>query len=768
MDRRWPLTIIVALCWIYSPASAADAPVSPKIWLPAVPFDLTDVRLLDGPFRHAQELDHQYLLSLDPERLLHTFRINAGIPSLAQPLGGWEDPKCEVRGHFVGHYLSACALMYASTGDQRLKEKAAAVVAGMAQCQAKLGNGYLSAFPESFIDRVESLKPVWAPYYTLHKILAGLQDVYVHCGNRQALEVCKRFADWVIARNGKLSDAQMQAMLGNEHGGMNETLANLYGLTGDAKYLAIARRFNHLKVIEPAAKREDRLTGLHANTQIPKFIGAARQYELTGEEWFKTASTFFWETVVNERSYVIGGHSDGEMFSPKERLSEALGPNTTETCNTYNMLKLTRHLFCWDPQPRYADYYERALYNHILCSQHPETGMMCYYLPLRSGSNKNYSGPLDSFWCCTGTGVENHAKYVEGIYYHAQCTLYVNLFIASELDWKAKPLKMRQETKFPDEPRTRLVFTCKRPRSFGLLIRHPWWATENFEIRVNGEKQTIKSKPGSYAILGREWKDGDTVDVSMPFTLHTEAFHDNPRRFAFMYGPLVLAAQVPPGKPFPAVVAEHKQLLASLQPVAGKPATFTGPADVFRVPGENRGVTLEPLYKIHGNRHYVVYFDSFDVAEWQGKEREYQAAMERQRALAARTIDLVNPGEEQNERDHDLKSERSGQGSFEGRQWRDAADGWFSWTLKAPGDKPLTLRVTYWGSDVGRVFDILVDGRKLATQELKSNRPGQFFDETYRIPAELSQGKGRITVRFQAQRGSRAGGVFECRLMKGE
>ncbi len=767
-SRHNLLTLIVLLSCIYSTASAADAPVRPKIVFQAEPFALTQVRLLDGPFKHAQELDHQYLLSLDPDRLLHTFRINAGIPTTAQPLGGWEDPKCELRGHFVGHYLSACGLMYASTGDERLKQKAAAVVAGLAECQAKLGNGYLSAYPESFLDRVETLKPVWAPYYTLHKVYAGLQDVYVYCGNQQALEVCKRFADWVIARNGKLTDAQMQAMLGNEHGGMNETLANLYGLTGDARYLAIARRFNHMQVIGPASKRQDRLTGLHANTQIPKFIGTARQYELTGEEWFKTASTFFWDTVVNERSYVIGGHSDGEHFSPKEKLSEALGPDTTETCNTYNMLKLTRHLFCWDPQPQYADYYERALYNHILCSQHPETGMMCYYLPLRSGSNKNYNGPLDSFWCCTGTGVENHAKYGESIYFHKQCALYVNLFIASELDWKAKGVKVRQETKYPDEPWTRLVFTSDQPHQFGLHVRHPWWATEKFEICVNGEKQAVESKPGSYAVLSRDWKSGDTLDVSMPFTLRTEGFRDNPRRFAFMHGPLVLAAQVAPGRPFPVIVADEKQLLASLQPVAGKPSTFTGPASIFRVPGDNKGVTLEPLYKIHGDRHYVVYFDWFTPAQWQAREAEYREEAAREKALAGRTIDVVNPGEEQNERDHGLKSQRSGHGLFNGRKWRDAADGWFSWDLKVPGDKPLELRVTYWGSDVGRLFDILIDGKKLATQKLQDEHPGQFYDETYLIPAERIKGKAKITVRFQARPGSTAGGVFECRLMKGE
>src|ERR1039457_3597824 len=361
-----------------------------KIALQAQPFPLSNVRLLDGPFKRAQDLDRQYLLLLDADRLLHTFRLNAGLPSSVKPYGGWEAPQCEVRGHFAGHYLSACALMYASTGDERLKQKGAAVVAGLAACQARFPSGYLSAYPEEFFDRVEKQQQVWAPYYTLHKIFAGLLDMYVLCGDQQALEVAKKFGDWVIARNSRLTDPQMQAMLGNEHGGMNECLANLYALTGEEKYLAISKRFNHQAVIGPPMQQQDKLTGLHANTQFPKFIGASRQYELTGDESLRTAATFFWNTVVQERSYVIGGNSDGAMFTPKEKLSTPFGPSTTETCNTYNMLKLTRHLFCWDPQVEYADYYERALYNHILSSQNPEDGMICYYVPLRTGSRKTY------------------------------------------------------------------------------------------------------------------------------------------------------------------------------------------------------------------------------------------------------------------------------------------------------------------------------------------------------------------------------------------
>ncbi len=746
--------------------------VEPVIPLKARAFPLEDVRLLDGPFKRAMELDRQYLLSLDVDRLLHNFRVNAGLPSSAEPLGGWEEPKCELRGHFVGHYLTACSLMYASTGDERLKQKGDQVVAGLAECQQKLGSGYLSAYPEEFIDRVEAPRQVWAPYYTLHKIYAGLLDMYVYCDNQQALDVCKKFADWLIARNARLSDEQMQKMLGTEHGGMNEVLANLYGLTGEDKYLKLAQRFNHMAVIGPASRREDRLTGLHANMQIPKFVGTARQYELTGEESLKTASTFFWETVVKERSYVIGGHSDGEHFSPKETLSRALGPSTTETCNTYNMLKLTRHLFCWEPRAEYADYYERALYNHILASQNPETGMMCYYVPLRSGSRKDYCGPTDSFWCCTGTGVENHAKYGDSIYFHdGGKNLYVNLFIASELNWKAKGLKLRLETKYPDEANSRLAFTCENPVELSLNIRHPYWAVSGMEIRVNGQKEPGRSKPGSYAVVKRTWKNGDTVEISMPFTLRTEAFRDNPRRLAFMHGPLVLCAEVDIKKRFPAIVAEEGRLLAALKPVPDKPSTFTGSPEVFRIPGEQGGgVTLEPFHKMHGNRHYVVYWDLVRPAEWQAKEEQYKAETARQKELDTRTVDAVSPGDEQNERDHNLKGERTQAGEFGGRNWRHATDGgWFSWEMKVLPDKPQELRVTYWGSDGGnRVFDVLIDGVKLTTQRLQNNKPDQFYDETYPMPADMTKGKESITVKFQARAGAWAGGVFGVRVTRKE
>ena len=739
-----------------------------KIALRAQPFPLSSVRLLDGPFKHAQELDLQYLLSLDLDRLLHTFRLNAGLPSTARPYGGWEEPKCELRGHFVGHYLSACALMYASTGDERLKQKGEAVVAGLAACQARFPSGYLSAYPEEFFDRVEKQQPVWAPYYTLHKIFAGLLDMNVLCGDQQALEVAKKFGDWVIARNSRLTDAQMQAMLGNEHGGMNECLANLYALTGEDKYLAISKRFNHQAVIGPAMQRHDNLTGLHANTQFPKFIGISRQYELTADASLRTAATFFWDTVVHERSYVIGGNSDGEHFSPKEKLSTAFGPSTTETCNTYNMLKLTRHLFCWDPQVEYADYYERALYNHILASQNPEDGMTCYYVPLRSGSSKSYCNRENSFWCCTGTGVENHAKYGDSIYFHAgDATLYVNLFIASELDWKNRGLKVTQETAFPSADTTRLTFTCQKPVQLELKLRWPSWAKSGCLLSVNGKPQKTAGQPGSWLALKRTWKSGDTVSLQLPFSVRTEGFADNPDRFAFLNGPVVLGAQVDPSKPFPAVVAERDDLLKALKPT-GQPNTFTASTDVFRVPGGSAIVTLEPFYAIHGGPHYLVYFDRFTPAQWVAKEAVYAAELARQRELTARTVDFVVPDREQSERDHAMRGELTAAGDFGDRTWRHATDGgWFSWQFKLLPDQPQELWVTYWGSDGGnRVFDILVDDHKIATERLENNKPDRFFDAVYLLPADLLQGKQSITVRFQAHPGAWAGGVFGARVMR--
>jgi len=626
MQNRWlavgaaPLAIVLLpaiLAPAAEPAASRSATskdrVSPVVRLEAEPFRLQDVRLLDVPFKHAMELDRKYLLSLDADRLLHVFRLRAGLPSTARPYGGWMAPDHVSRGEFVGLYLSACAEMFAGSGDEQVKQKANQVVVGLAECQEKIGTGYLHTHADTFTTRCEAPPPFW---YQIHKVMAGLMDTYLYCDNRQALEVAEKLGDWACRSAEPWTDPQMQNMLEPEHGGINEAMANLYALTGDAKYLRLSLRLDHMAVIGPASKREDRLTGLHANTQIPKFIGAARQYELTGKPWLKTASTFFWETVVRERSYVIGGHSLGEFFTPKEKLSQALGPNTCETCNTYNLLKLTRHLFCWEPRAEYADYYERALYNQILGSQNPETGMMCYFTPLSFDREcrKEYCTPEDSFWCCTGTGIENHAKYGDSIYFHyREVGLYVNLFIASELHWQAKGLVLRQETNYPEEGRTRLRFACGKPVELELHIRHPAWAVSGFRIRINGVEQTLEDKPGSYATLAREWRNGDTIEVLMPFSLRTEGFRDNPRRVAFLHGPLVLCANAKGagGGLRPAITNAEGRIVDLLKPVPGKSSTFTAPSEVMRLTKEPAfpNVTLQPLYRVHGDQTYTVYWD---------------------------------------------------------------------------------------------------------------------------------------------------------------
>jgi uncharacterized protein len=736
--------------------------VEPAVPLAVWAFPLEEVRLLDGPFRHAMELDGAYLLSLDSERLVRNFRINAGLPSQAEPLGGWEAPDCELRGHFVGHYLSACAQMYAATGDARYKDRAEAVVRVLAQCQEKLGGGYLSAFPETFIDRVEQRRPVWAPYYTLHKILAGLEDVSVSCHDEQALAMARKLGDWVVARNTRLSDEQMQALLQTEQGGMNEALANLYALTGEKKYLALSLRFNHQRVIAPLEAGEDRLTGLHANTQIPKFIGLARQYELTGDPQLAAGAGNFWQTVVHHRSYVTGGNSDGEMFTPTNRLSQ-MGPNTTETCNTYNMLKLTRHLFCWAPRAEYADYYERALCDHILASQNPETGMMCYYVPLRTGSRKNFNSPDDDFWCCTGTGVENHGKYGDSIYFHNQSQLYLNQFIGSELDWKEKGLVVRQESRFPEEEQSRLTLHCSTAVELEIKVRHPGWARRGFEIAVNGEK-VAGGEPGSYVAIQRQWKDGDRIEIKMPYELREEGFADDPARAAVLDGPLVLGAVIDMKKPHPGIVSAPGTWLGELQPVAHQTATFAGP--VFRIPGQEQPetLTLEPFYKLY-RRNYEVYWDQYTPAQWQGREQDYAAETERQRQIDARTVDSVNPGQEQNERDHNQLGEKTATFEFDDRSFRAAnTNGWFSWDLKVLPDQPQELEVTFGGGRGAARMDVYVDGDKLATEELAGRRGPR--EKIYALSTEQLKGKSKITVKFQAPPNARGGSVFGVRIMK--
>jgi len=602
------------------PAPAAGAAGGfPRKDLPmkARPFPMTQVQLGEGLAKEAQEVNRRYLHRLPAERLLHNFRVNAGLPSSA---GGWEKPDVELRGHFTGHYLSACALMYASTGDAALKGKADAMVADLARCQEALKDGYLSAFPLELFDRLKARKRVWAPFYTIHKIMAGMLDMYEHCGNRQALAVLEGMAGWVDRWTQPLGEEHMQEVLKTEFGGMNEVLYSLYGVTGNARWAEVAQRFDHKLFFDPLALRHDELKGLHVNTQVPKVIGAARRHELSQERRYHDIADFFWYEVTSARAYSTGGTSNGEHWlTGPLRLAEELskGSNTTECCVAYNMLKLTRHLYQWTADPRYFDYYERTLFNHRLGTIHPETGGTTYYLPLASGSWKVFSSDFDSCWCCTGTGIEEFSKLNDSIYFQDDRGVFVNLFIASELSWPEKGIGLRQETRFPEQEGTSLIVQAAKPVEMTLRIRVPWWAVRGGSARLNGVPVAAFASPGSYLTLSRTWRNGDRVDMSLPMSLRAEPMPDDPTLEAILYGPLVLAGPLekvtnemmwgrygPDLKKRPLQAPEFRADASApgswIQPVSGAPLTF-------RTVNHARDVTLVPLYKIFGER-YAVYW----------------------------------------------------------------------------------------------------------------------------------------------------------------
>ena len=768
---------IAMLLGACSVALAADPSAKEAAAMKVKPFPLRQVRLVGPLWKECMERDLKYLNDLDANRLLHNFRVQAGVPSTAQPLGGWEEPKCELRGHFTGHYLTAYALMYASTGDEKIKAKADRMVAELTKCQEP--SGYLSAFPEEFFDRVEAGKGVWAPYYTIHKIMAGLLDMHQLCGNTQALEMLKGMAAYFKGRCDKLSDGQMGVVMRCEFGGMNEVLCNLYAVTGDENHLALAHRFDNPAFLGPLADGKDNLTGRHANTHIPQVTGAARRYEVAGDEQSRKAAQVFWDAVANHRSYVTGGTSHREHWGKPDELAGTMSHLTQETCCTYNMLKLTRHLFAWTADPRYADYYERAFFNAILGTQDPKTGMMMYFVPMQPGYYKVFNRPLDAFWCCTGTGVESFAKLADSIYFHDGDGLYVNLFIASDLDWAAKGVRVEQRTDYPREEGTTLVIRAKEPEAFTLNLRVPWWAAKGAAVKVNGQIQVAGPTPSSYVSLQRLWKEGDRVEVSMPMSLRVETMPDDKTVRAIEYGPVVLAGRLgteglteamayegnnwanlaPAPTPAPFFVVENDDPASWVRPVEGKPL-------VFRTAGQERDVTLEPWYALFGER-YGIYWKVLTKGSPEHRAYLDEQAVERRRE--GRRVDRVLPNDGSSEQAHGLKGEKTAAGLHMGRQWRDANGGWFSYELKAPAGGEALLVVTYWGGDVApRTFDVLVDGRKVATQTLNNSAPGKFFDVEYRIPADLTRGKEKVTVKFQAHAGNIAGGVFGCQMLKAD
>lgn len=589
-----------------------------KVAWKAQPFPMKQVRLGKGPCTAAMEADQKFLHELPPDRLLHTFRLNAGIASSAQPLGGWEAPDCELRGHYAGgHYLSAAALMYASTGDEDLKKNGGLVVGELAKCQTSLNNGgYLSAFPIEFFDRLRNRERVWAPFYTIHKIMAGHLDMYVHCGNEQALETAEKMAGWVAGYTGSLSYDHMQRILGTEYGGMGEVLCNLYAVTGKPYYLHVAQRFDKKWFFDPLAAHRDELKGLHVNTHIPQVISAARYYELTGDNYHRDIAEYFWDEVVSERTYCTGGTSNHESWNTDPgKLASELSTNTTEDCCAYNMMKLTRHRFGWDPNARFMDYYERLMFNHRLGTINPEDGTMMYYLPLASGYWKTFGKTFDAFWCCTGTGSEEYSKLTDSIYFHGDDSLYVNLYVDSNLEWPEKGLQIRQATRFPEEQGTTLLISAKAPVPLEINLRIPYWV-QGGKVKINGVEEPVFSSPSSYLALNRTWKSGDKIELSLPMGLHIDPMPDDGTIQAIMYGPLVLAGKFDTvskemlygdyePKPtdqykVPEIVADANHPTAWVEVDSQQPLRF-------QAVGQPQAITLVPLYQVIDNR-YAVYW----------------------------------------------------------------------------------------------------------------------------------------------------------------
>ncbi len=586
-------------------------------------FTLDKIKLFDGPYREAMERDRTYLLSLDPDRFLSYFRQSAGLKPKAEPYGGWEKGV----GRMLGHYLSACAMAARATSDASLLQRQSYVVSQLAECQQANGNGYVGGVADAkrifteigagtiYVDKI-GLNGVHAPWYMLHKMVAGLRDASVYAQNDQALAVLIGFSDWASRLTDTLSDAQMQTMLSDEHGGMNEVFADVYAITGKEKYLTLSRRFNRTAVLAPLTQGTDDLTGLHANTQIPTVLGLYRQYEVSGDAPAQKGGEFFWTVVTRDRSYVNGGDSDRERFYPKGQMGQNLSVATAETCNSYNMVKLTDRLFAGTPREELAAYSERVLWNHILASLDTSSPGMTYYMSLKPGHFKTFSKPYDSFWCCVGTGMENHVKYGESIYFHSPEELWINQFIASEVHWDAKKMSIVQTTRFPEEQRSQWTVSCTQPVHATLNLRHPRWAGTGFEVKVNG-KIAGRSEPGSYLKLRRSWQDGDMITASLPMSLAVEPIHDDPSLNAILYGPLVMAGLLgKEGMPAAAPYAAGDQLEFRNVPDPNVPAlvakpignvlTSSGPLEFTAVlAAASRPVRFIPLAAITRERYSV-------------------------------------------------------------------------------------------------------------------------------------------------------------------
>ncbi|MBS1792787.1 MAG: glycoside hydrolase family 127 protein [Acidobacteria bacterium] len=743
----------------------------------ARPFSLADVRLKPSPFLDAVVADLAYLKRLEPDRLLHNFRVHAGLKPKGEAYGGWEADT--IAGHSLGHYLTALSLIYAQTGDGEAKKRALYIAGELAECQKAAGDGYVAGFTRKRGETVENgrvifpelvkgdiraagfnLNGVWVPFYNWHKLFSGLFAAHEFCGGDVALGVAIELAGFIGNVFGRLSDEQLQKVLNCEHGGLNESFAELFARTGDQQWLMLAERIRHQRTLGPMFAREDKLAGLHANTQIPKVIGLARLYELTKKEEYRTAARFFWETVTQKYSYVIGGNSDREHFPPANTISKYITDQTCESCNTYNMLKLTRHLFAWEPRAAYFDYYERAHFNHLLAHQNPRTGMFAYMIPLMTGGAREWSSETNDFWCCVGSGMETHAKHGESVYWQDADNLLVNLYIPSTLEWREKAARFDLSTRYPHGDEIELAVTVDKPQEFGVALRIPAWCG-TAALKVNGKKTPLTAENG-YARIRRKWQTGDKIWLKLPMEPRFEPTNDDPNVVALLNGPLVLAMDLgAPDKPFdgaaPAFVGVDllDKLTAAKEPQVFETKGIGRPADF----------AVKPFYSLW-ERRTAVYFHKYTDAEFREFERRQAAEKERLRALEARSVDVVRLGDEQNEKAHNLVAKISYALAYRAKPGRDArSEGFFEFRAKS-ADAPLTLRATYWGEEGKRVFYILVDGQRIATENLGYAKPGEFVEIDYPIPPELTKGKTTVTIRFEPEKGHTAGPVFGCLIFR--
>jgi hypothetical protein len=790
------LSRLLALSLCFPVIALAQSPnpaqVSRDKIVKARPLPLDSVRLTGGPLKNAQDLDAKYLLELEPDRMLAFLRQRAGLEPKARGYGGWDGPGRQLTGHIAGHYLSAVSLMWAATGDARFKERADYIVKELAEIQAKQGDGYLGAlldkdgvdgkihFQELGHGVIRSggfdLNGLWSPWYVEHKIFAGLRDAYRYTGNRTALEVEIKFAGWAEGILANLNDEQIQKMLNTEFGGMNEVTADLYADTGDARWLALSQKFQHRAIVDPLASGQDILAGKHGNTQVPKLYGSLVRYIYTGDQEDYKAATFFWDQVAFHHSFATGGHGKNEYFGPADQLNEMVDGRTAESCNVYNMIKMARDMFSVNPDIRYADFHERALFNHILASQDPNDGRVCYMVPVGRGVQHEYQDKFEDFTCCVGTGMESHALHGYGIYYESGDKLWVSLYAPTAVNWQSAGVKLEMSTDFPDGQSAEIRITSDAPKKFTLALRRPYWAGKGFTVKVNGVAMADVPKADSYVEISRTWKKGDTVELVLPKTLRTEPLLDNPNRVALLWGPLALAGDLGPElerreesdqggeKPAPVFVTA-KPVDEWLKPVAGKPETF-----LTSGVGLKTEVEFHPFYELP-RRRYAIYWDVFTPAEWKIKSAAYAAEEEKKKKLEAATVAFVQPGQMQAERDFNQQGEDTSPIQIPGHYGRRGTK-WFSFDVPVDAAHPMTLVVTYsngaWRSSS---FAILVDGTKVGerkTEHLSPEQTFRFIDVEYPLPASLVQGKQKVTVRFEAASGSEISGVFGIRMIRGD